>query len=686
MALTAKASESSVEIGTSEACEVPRRRLSMSAASCSSYVWSPSEQRIAESQLQRYQRWLATTRGKEHFDYDSLWQWSIDDLEGFWSSIWDYFEVRSASSYERVLADRRMPGAKWFPGATLNYAEHALRGGDHSPALVFGNELGNSSVLTYADLRAQVASVAAWLRHVGVAPDDRVVAVLPNIPEAVTAFLACASIGAIWSICSPDFGAPSILDRFAQVTPKVLIGVDGYTYAGKIFDRLADLRRLRDRLPTIEHTVLVSYLGASGDVGGATRWEDVAATPSEGLAFEQVPFDHPLSIVYSSGTTGPPKGLVHGHGGILLEQLRSHALHLDLSASDRFFWFSSTGWVMWNIALGSLLHGATVLLYDGSPTHPDELALWRFAAEHRATLFGASPPFFSACMRAGVRPTQAVDLTDVRTVGSTGAPLTAEAYKWIYANVSTDVLIASLSGGTDICSAFVGPCPTLPVYPGVMQRRWLGCAVEARAADGRSVVNDVGELVLTAPLPSMPTELWNDAGGSRYRSAYFDQWPGIWRHGDWVRILDSGGVVISGRSDSTLKRAGVRIGTAELYRVIETVQGVSDSLAVDTSHDGDAGRLVLFVVPQAGGPAKQLSERIVRAIRERVSPRHVPDEIHWVQEVPRTLNGKKLEVPAKRLLLGEDIEDVVTRGAVANPAALDEIAAISAARRNYREL
>ena len=581
-----------------------------------------------------------------------------------------------------------MPGARWFPGASLNYAEQALRWDDDRPAVEFRAEPGSRppETITYRDLRRRVAEVAAGLRHLGVGRGDRVAAYAPNIPETLIAFLATASLGAIWSSCSPDFGVTAVLDRFRQIEPKVLVAADGYVYRGTVHDRRSEVAELERHLPSVEAVVTVANLGremsglpfdelAAPNLDGFVpqRYESVQnRRPGADLVFERVPFDHPLWVLYSSGTTGLPKALVHGHGGIVLEHLKALSLHHDLGRDDRFFWYTSTGWMMWNLLVGGLLVGATVVLYDGSPAAPDLGALWRMAEDTGTTYFGASAAYIQSCMKAGIVPAEEADLSRLRAVGSTGAPLSPEGFRWVYEAVHPDLALGSVSGGTDVCTAFVGSCPVLPVRAGEIQCRYLGAAVAAFDEDGKPVVDEVGELVVTEPMPSMPVRLWGDEGHARYRAAYFDTYPGVWRHGDWIRITEQGGCVIYGRSDSTLNRGGVRIGTSELYRVVEDVDQVVDSLVVDTGRLGDEGRCWLFVVLADGAVLDDdLRATIARRLRAELSPRHVPDEIVAVAEVPRTLNGKKLEVPVKRILQGERWEAVVSPDAMANPAALD---------------
>ncbi|HYP48452.1 MAG TPA: acetoacetate--CoA ligase [Thermoleophilaceae bacterium] len=619
-------------------------------------LWEPSEADREQAELTRYMRWL--DRGLE--DYHALWRWSVEDIEGFWASIWDYFEVQASQPYERVLGRCEMPGAEWFPGARLNYAEHVFRRARaREAAIVHASELRPLAELSWDELAGQVGRVAAGLRRLGVGPGDRVVAYMPNIPETVAAFLACASIGAVWSSCAPEFGVPTVIDRFKQIEPKVLLAVDGYRYGGKDFDLRERVRELERELASLERTVTLPYAGLEGD------WEEVFAEPA-GLEFEQLPFDHPLWVLYSSGTTGLPKAIVHGQGGILLEHLKKAHLHSDLSEGDRFFWFTTTGWMMWNFLVGGLLAGATIVLYDGQP---DPARLWQLAKEAQVTCFGTSAGFISACMKAGVEPGRDYDLGQLRSVGSTGSPLPAEGFEWIYESVKRDLWLFSTSGGTDLCTAFVGGCPIVPVYAGELQERCLGAKVEAFDEAGRPLVDEVGELVITEPMPSMPLFFWNDPDGSRLRESYFEMYPGIWRHGDWIKITARNTAVIYGRSDSTINRGGVRMGTSEIYSAVEGLPQVLDSLVIDVpSEDAAESVMWLFVVAPLD---EQLEREIRRRAREHCSPRHVPDRIVEVAEVPRTLSNKKLEVPVKKILMGIAPERAASRDSLANPAALD---------------
>ncbi|HKV43332.1 MAG TPA: acetoacetate--CoA ligase [bacterium] len=638
-------------------------------------LWEPTAQDRARATITKYLAWLGTTRGRMFGSYEELWRWSVTDLEGFWASIWEFFDVRSHHAYTRVLADRRFPGATWFPGAAINYAEHALRRRDEHPAVLSHSEVRPPATLTYAQLYGETAAVTSALRQMGVRHGDRVVAYMPNISETLVAFLATASLGAIWSSCPPEFGIRSVIDRFQQIEPKVLFAVDGYRYGGASYDRMEAVAELQRRLPTVTATVLVPYLREVPPQDGLSNvrlWAEVVARPGDSaLDFQPVPFDHPLWVLYSSGTTGLPKAIVQGHGGILLEHLKALALHMNLTSEDRFFWFTTTGWMMWNFLISGLLLGMTVVLYDGSPHHPDLRALWRLAEDTGLTYFGTSAPFILACAKAGLAPGREFDLGRLRALGSTGAPLTPDGFHWVYEHVKEDLLLGSVSGGTDLCTAFVLSCPLLPVAAGEIQCRGLGARVEAFNADGRPVVDAVGELVITEPVPSMPLFFWNDLDGRRYRASYFETFPGVWRHGDWIRVTPRGSCVIYGRSDATLNRGGIRMGTSEFYRVVEECPEVLDSLVVDTGELGREGRLLLFVVLREGVRLDAaVEERIRQKLRAELSPRHVPDSICAVGEIPRTLNGKKLEVPVKRILAGAPAEQVVSPDAMSNPQAL----------------
>jgi acetoacetyl-CoA synthetase len=652
-------------------------------------LWAPSAEMVERSQLTHYMRWLAESRDLHFDDYQALWSWSVTEIEEFWGTIWEYFQVLSDSPYDQALAERVMPGARWFEGSRLNYAEHIFRGkGDDEVALVYASELRELTEMRWSELREQVAAVREGLQSLGISEGDRVAAYLPNGPEALIAFLATASLGAIWSSCSPDFGPGSVVDRFAQIEPRLMFCVDGYRYGGKDFDRLDTVGEIAEQIPGLERIVVVPYLSASPELSRLEGRPKVAAPMTwdqlldlgagADLSFDRVPFDHPLWVLYSSGTTGLPKAIVQGHGGILLEQLKKGNLHLDTQPGDRLFWFTTTGWMMWNFLVGVLLTPASIVLYDGNPGTPDMGVLWDLAERTGMTCFGTSAAYIAACMNDGVDPGEGRDLSRLRSVGSTGSPLSPEGFEWVYDHVGRDTWLFSTSGGTDLCTAFVGGVPVLPVYRGELQGRSLGAKVEAFDEDGNSVIDEVGELVITEPMPSMPVFFWGD-DGSRYRASYFDMYPGVWRHGDWIEITSRGTAIIYGRSDSTINRGGIRMGTSEIYRAVSAVPQVLDALVVDVPKPGTEGWMPLFVVLRDDAELDDdLVAEIKRRIREQCSPRHVPNEILRIAEVPRTLSGKVLEVPVKRILMGEPPERAASRDSLANPAALDYFTALAA--------
>jgi acetoacetyl-CoA synthetase len=652
--------------------------VNVAAISEGELLWEPSRSFKEQSVIAEYMRWLAERHNRRFDDYADLWQWSVTDLEAFWSSIVEFFGVEFQRPAERVLADRSMPGARWFEGAQINYAQNVFRHASaERPALVYQSETRPLAEMSWAELESQVASVAATLRSMGVKPGDRVVAYMPNIPETAVAFLAAASLGAIWSSCSPDFGADAVLDRFAQIEPKVLFAVDGYSYGGKPFSRLSTVRQLQEHLPTLTHTVVVPYLSSAGNEtpNGVIGWNDIIADRTARLSFEPLPFDHPLWVLYSSGTTGLPKALVHSHGGVVLEQIKVIALHSNMRPGERLFWYTSTGWMMWNFIIGGLLVGATPVLFDGNPAYPDLDTLWRLAEQARVALFGTSAAYIMNCLKNGLRPGEAYDLSPLMSIGSTGSPLPSEGFAWAYAAVKNDLWLASVSGGTDMVSAFVVGCPLLPVHAGELQCRALGASVEAFDEDGKPVIDQTGELVVTQPMPSMPVFLWNDPDFSRYRASYFDTYPGVWRHGDWIRITSRGSAVIEGRSDSTLNRMGIRIGTAEVYSAVERLPEVRDSLVIGLELPNGGYYMPLFVVLAEGAQLDdELKRKINTTIRTQFSPRHVPDEILAVPAIPRTLSDKKMEVPVKKLFMGVAVDKVANVGATRSPEAIEHFA------------
>ncbi|GAB4408065.1 MAG: acetoacetate--CoA ligase [Bacteroidia bacterium] len=638
-------------------------------------LWQPSDASIESSMMHDFMQYVAQRQGLALTSYHDLWAWSVADVAACWASVWDYFQVEASVPYTSVCvqpADTLM-GTQWFTGAKLSYARHVFRSrSDVRPALLFASERHPLRAISWAELADQVTRFAGYLRAQGVGPGDRVVAFLPNIPEAVVAFLATNSLGAVWSSCSPDFGVAGVVERFQQIEPKVLIAADGYVYGGKAYSRMAEAAALAAALPTLRDIVILPYLDPAADVAavpGARSWTEAMDRPGGEPTFEEVPFNHPIWVLYSSGTTGRPKAITHSTGGILLEHFKALGLHHDCRPGDRFFWYSTTGWMMWNYANSALLLGATVLLYDGAAGHPDLYRLWELAGQADLTHFGGGAAYFIACMKAGLDLRG--DLPRLRSVGSTGSPLPADAFGWLYTSVKSDLWLVSLSGGTDVCSGFVGGSPLLPVHAGEIQCRMLGCKVEAFDEQGASLVDALGEMVLTQPMPSMPVFFWNDPGGQRYRESYFVQYPGHWRHGDWVKITGRGSLVIYGRSDATLNRGGVRIGTSEVYAAIEGLGEIQDSLVVSVEQAGGQYYMPLFVVLAPGQVLDEaLRQRIVQALRTRYSPRHVPDDIIAAPAVPYTISGKKMETPVKKLLMGMAWEQAASEDAMKNPEAL----------------
>ena len=653
-------------------------------------LWEPSPDRVNAANITHFTRWLAHRESVRFAGYHALWQWSVSESEKFWRAVWDYFEVGPPVESAAVLASREMPGARWFPGAQVNFSAHLLRQGeDERIALISLSESSPAREMSWAQLRRQVAAVASSLRGMGVSPGDRVAAYLPTGPEAVVAMLASIGIGAVWSCCSPDFGAKSVLDRFQQIAPSVLIAVDGYRYGGREFDRREVVRDLVARLPSLQQVIQVPALRESMELGreiARTDWSSIVQpqTSPEPIEFPALPFDHPLWVVFSSGTTGLPKAIVHGHGGTLVELLKATSLHMDWKRDSRIFFFTTTGWIVFPYLVSALLQGATIVLYDGNPAYPDSAALWRMAAEQRVTHFGTSPSFVSLMSMHGISPRREFDFPDLECVMCTGSPLTPESFAWIYDNVRRDLWVCSVSGGTDVVSGLVGGVPTLPVHNGEIQARCLGIPVEAWDDEGHAVIGVDGELVITGPIPSMPIGFWNDPDGARYRESYFDLYPGVWRHGDQLRITKRGSCIISGRSDATLNRHGVRIGTSEIYRSVNLVEGILDSLVVNLELAGGRFFMPLFVELAPGTVMDDaLEQEIATRLRRDCSPRHVPDRIYAVDSIPYTITGKKMEVPIKKILMGRDPDKAANRDIMRNPESLDYFVRFAAEQRDY---
>ncbi|MEX0427284.1 acetoacetate--CoA ligase [Nocardioides sp. DS6] len=638
-------------------------------------LYEPHPDNVERARVQEFIGWLRSEKGVDLAGWDELRRWSVDELEDFWESVWQYFEVKAHTPYDAVLPDRTMPGAVWFPGATLNYAEHCLGTPQDAEAVAVHavSQTRETVELTFGELAEQVRRVRAGLVRLGVQRGDRVAAYLPNIPETLVAFLATASLGAIWSSCAPEFGARSVIDRFEQIRPKVLLAVAGYTYGGKAIDKRADVAAIRAEIGA-EHVIHVPY--GSLELDDTVAWGELVADTDAPMSFEPVPFDHPLYILYSSGTTGKPKAIIHRHGGILIEHLKNHAFHFDLGRGDRMLWFTTTAWMMWNLMVSSLLVRASVVMIDGNPLYPDLREQWRLAAETRATLMGASPGYLMQCRKEGLRPAAEFDLSRLRQMGVVGSPFPAEGARWIVEQLGEKVVLNVGSGGTDVCTGIVQASPMTPVYAGEMSGPSLGVDVKAFDAQGRQVVGELGELVITSPMPSMPVGFWGDEDGSRLHAAYFGEYDGVFRFGDWCRFSEAGSCLITGRSDATLNRGGVRLGTAEFYRVLQDVPEIADSVVVHLEDpQGGMGELILFVVPAAGAEVDEaLKARLVREIRGALSPRHVPDTIVPVAAVPYSRTGKKLEVPVKKILRGAAPQDAASPGALMDPAALDAYA------------
>ena len=645
-------------------------------------LWAPSEKFKDESNLKSYLDWLGKNKNLTFRDYHDLWNWSVKNISDFWESLWQYFNIIHDGSYQEVCSNDRMPHVKWFKGTRLNYAEHVFRAPNNEhTAILFKSENTPLRKISWHELRQQVSSVQNFLKKCGVRTGDRIVAYMPCTPEASIALLATASLGAIWSSCSPDFGTNAVIDRFAQIEPKVLIAVDQYTYNGKTFDKTDIVRDLVKAIPSLEIVILVSEKNLNGLERPCFYWKDVMKEKSEMLEFVRVPFDHPIWILYSSGTTGLPKAIMHSHGGILLEQLKYGTFHNDFKPGECCFWYTTTGWMMWNYIHASLLAGSTMVLFDGSPGFPDLNILWKFAEETGIHHFGTSAGFLLANLKAGIKPAQNHDLSTLRSISSTGSTLPPEGFDWVYNQVKKDLWLASMSGGTDVCSAFVGGNPTWPVYSGEIQCRALGCKLEAFNENGQPVIDEVGEMVITEPMPSMPIAFWNDPDFVRYHESYFEMFTEIWRHGDWIKITPRHGVIIYGRSDATLNRAGVRIGTSEIYRAVDKVKEVKDSLIICIEKAGGEFWMPLFVVMQDSlHLTEEIRKKLNTTIRNEYSPRHVPDEIIQVPDIPYTISGKKTETPVKKVLMGKNPAEVVNAGALKNPTSMDFFIALAKSR------
>jgi len=640
-------------------------------------LWTPDPQFIATTQIGHFTQWLHEERHYSFASYQDMWAWSVKNIPTFWDIIWKYYQVQSGTKHEAALfrPSAGMIGTEWFKGSTLNYTEHVFRQAhDLHPAVIFKSEMGIEQTISWQELQAAVAKVATFLRSVGIQQGDRVVAYMPNIPQTLIAFLATQSLGAIWSSCSPDFGADSVIERFQQIEPKLLFAADGYPYNGKTHDKKAVVAQIIDALPTLAHFVPVSYLSPKEfSIGkiAATPWKEIMELNPEKLTYTRVPFQHPIWVLYSSGTTGKPKAITHSVGGILLEHLKALGLHQNCQPGDRFFWYSTTGWMMWNYANSALLHGSTVVLYDGAATYPDRKALWNMAQETEITHFGAGASYFIHCMKSGVSFNPS-EFPQLQSIGSTGSPLPVAAFEWIYQHVKQDVWLISLSGGTDICSGFVGGCPSLPVYAGEIQCRMLGCAVYAYNENGQAVTHQLGEMVITEPMPAMPIYFWNDPEHTRYKASYFEVYPDIWRHGDWIQLTERNTLIIYGRSDATLNRKGVRIGTSEIYRIVDQLPQIKDSLIVNIELSDGNDFMPLFVVIQENETLDDtLIWLIKKSLKEQGSPRHIPDEIVEIDSVPYTISGKKMETPVKQILSGKDTSNTISKDAMSNPSSLD---------------